>query len=83
MSRYRFCTAYVTCSLVSYTPCADMLVYTRREQKSSPAPDPEPPALAVDAVEKLDAKYVQELEEYLGKYVQVRLGPVDESDRCS
>ena len=44
-----------------------MLVYTRREQKSSPAPDPEPPALAVDAVEKLDAKYMQELEEYLAK----------------
>lgn len=49
------------------TPRADMLVYTRREQKSSPAPDPEPPALAVDAVEKLDAKYMQELEEYLAK----------------
>jgi hypothetical protein len=62
---------------------ADMLVYTRREQKSSPAPEPEPPALAVDAVEKLDAKYMQELEEYLAKYVQVRLGSVDESDRCS
>lgn len=61
-------------------PRADMLVYTRREQKSSPAPDPEPPALAVDAVEKLDAKYMQELEEYLAKYVKVRSGPVDESE---
>lgn len=60
-----------------------MLVYTRREQKSSPAPDPEPPALAVDAVEKLDAKYMQESEEYLAKYVQVRLGPVNEPDRYS
>ncbi|GAA5951936.1 hypothetical protein JCM8115_005283 [Rhodotorula mucilaginosa] len=54
-------------SILPKSKDAYMLVYTRREQKSSPAPDPEPPALAVDAVEKLDAKYMQELEEYLAK----------------
>ncbi|GAA5989261.1 hypothetical protein JCM10908_001230 [Rhodotorula pacifica] len=50
---------------------AYMLVYTKREQDSTTVSEPEPPALALDAVEKLDAKYHEELEEYHKKADEV------------
>lgn len=47
-----------------------MLVYTRREaEEKEVIAEPEPPALAADAVEKLDARYCRECEAYQDRSV--------------
>ncbi|GAA5871715.1 hypothetical protein JCM3774_003027 [Rhodotorula dairenensis] len=58
-------------SILPKSKDAYMLVYTRREEKSSAASDPEPPPLAADAVQKLDDAYAHELDKYQEKADEV------------
>ncbi|BGP54011.1 hypothetical protein JCM8202v2_001583 [Rhodotorula sphaerocarpa] len=59
-------------SILPKSKDAYMLVYTRREaEEKEVSAEPEPPALAADAVEKLDARYCRECEAYQDRAKEV------------